>query len=419
MTSDASGVHRPRQVVDIGPMCHAHCFLWSGQGLSVRCKNAWVDVKGQRSPCLLPSTTCHHAALVRFATQPVMATTCSCSKPCPRPGPLTPRGAFLTMQVDPPGTQGRSMFPPPPRPLEIIALAPHPDDLEITCGGTLALLVKQGYRVSMIDLTSGEPPARAHRSGECRGGAAREILGVRCASTWTAQPGADGLPREPLRGGHAFRRSVPGWSGHRRPDAPPASPDPPPGAPAVEAARFYSQLTKWDDASRTRRLTRTRTWSTLPFHRRRVRHWHSTFVVTSPTLRQKMRAIQCYESQFEPSASSAEARRQRLQRHARQPLRLRLRRVVRPAPADRGGGPDDLVCGAKGASAAPVPLPGQPPAAAALNARGTRRISDGPTIITICRRRCPTRWVMKRSRPALLCPGPAARLGGGGAGAAR
>ena len=38
--------------------------------------------------------------------------------------------------------------------LDVLAVAPHPDDLEITCGGTLALLVKQGHRVGMLDLTT-------------------------------------------------------------------------------------------------------------------------------------------------------------------------------------------------------------------------------------------------------------------------
>ena len=43
---------------------------------------------------------------------------------------------------------------------DIVAVAAHPDDLEITCGGTLALLASQGYKVAIIDLTSGEPTPR-------------------------------------------------------------------------------------------------------------------------------------------------------------------------------------------------------------------------------------------------------------------
>ena len=63
--------------------------------------------------------------------------------------------------------------------LDVVAVAPHPDDLEITCGGTLALLVKQGYRVGMLDLTTGEPTPRGTveiRAREAE--AARQVLGV-------------------------------------------------------------------------------------------------------------------------------------------------------------------------------------------------------------------------------------------------
>ena len=41
--------------------------------------------------------------------------------------------------------------------LDVIAVGAHPDDVEIACGGTLAKLVGQGYRVGIIDLTDGEP----------------------------------------------------------------------------------------------------------------------------------------------------------------------------------------------------------------------------------------------------------------------
>src|SRR5215471_17571552 len=41
--------------------------------------------------------------------------------------------------------------------LDVIAVGAHPDDVEIACGGTLARLVRQGYRVGIVDLTDGEP----------------------------------------------------------------------------------------------------------------------------------------------------------------------------------------------------------------------------------------------------------------------
>ncbi len=40
--------------------------------------------------------------------------------------------------------------------LDALAIAAHPDDAEIACGGTLALLARQKYNVGILDLTRGE-----------------------------------------------------------------------------------------------------------------------------------------------------------------------------------------------------------------------------------------------------------------------
>ncbi|MCC5941673.1 MAG: bacillithiol biosynthesis deacetylase BshB1 [Balneolaceae bacterium] len=44
--------------------------------------------------------------------------------------------------------------------LDVLALAAHPDDTELSCSGTLAALVQQGLRVGVIDLTRGEMGTR-------------------------------------------------------------------------------------------------------------------------------------------------------------------------------------------------------------------------------------------------------------------
>lgn len=44
--------------------------------------------------------------------------------------------------------------------LDILAFGAHPDDVEIGCGGSLALNSKQGYRVAIADLTEGEKASR-------------------------------------------------------------------------------------------------------------------------------------------------------------------------------------------------------------------------------------------------------------------
>jgi bacillithiol biosynthesis deacetylase BshB1 len=41
-------------------------------------------------------------------------------------------------------------------PLQILAIGAHPDDVEISSGGTLALAARQGYSVAILDLTRGE-----------------------------------------------------------------------------------------------------------------------------------------------------------------------------------------------------------------------------------------------------------------------
>ncbi len=40
--------------------------------------------------------------------------------------------------------------------LEVLAVAAHPDDVEITCGGALIKLSEQGRKVGVLDLTAGE-----------------------------------------------------------------------------------------------------------------------------------------------------------------------------------------------------------------------------------------------------------------------
>ena len=67
-----------------------------------------------------------------------------------------------------------------PQPLDVIAVGAHPDDVEIGCGGTLALLAAQGFRVGIVDLTDGEPTPRSSGPAErlAEADAAAKALGV-------------------------------------------------------------------------------------------------------------------------------------------------------------------------------------------------------------------------------------------------
>ena len=67
-----------------------------------------------------------------------------------------------------------------PRPsLDVLAFAAHPDDVELSCGGTMCLLAQQGYRTGIVDLSRGELGTRGTpetRAGEAA--AASQILGL-------------------------------------------------------------------------------------------------------------------------------------------------------------------------------------------------------------------------------------------------
>ena len=61
-------------------------------------------------------------------------------------------------------------------PCDIVAFTAHPDDAELTCGGTLALCARQGWSVGAVDFTRGELSTRG--SPELRAEEARRAAGV-------------------------------------------------------------------------------------------------------------------------------------------------------------------------------------------------------------------------------------------------
>ena len=63
--------------------------------------------------------------------------------------------------------------------LDLLAIAAHPDDVELTCGGTLIKMVQMGYKVGILDLTQGEMGSRGSVETRRReASAAARILGV-------------------------------------------------------------------------------------------------------------------------------------------------------------------------------------------------------------------------------------------------
>ncbi len=63
--------------------------------------------------------------------------------------------------------------------LDLLAIAAHPDDVELTCGGTLIKMARRGRRVGILDLTEGEMGTRGSMEIRRREAAtAARILGA-------------------------------------------------------------------------------------------------------------------------------------------------------------------------------------------------------------------------------------------------
>ncbi len=57
--------------------------------------------------------------------------------------------------------------------LDLLAIAPHPDDVELTCGGTMLKMAQAGYRTGILDLTRGETGTRGTPETRLKEAAAR------------------------------------------------------------------------------------------------------------------------------------------------------------------------------------------------------------------------------------------------------
>jgi bacillithiol biosynthesis deacetylase BshB1 len=195
---------------------------------------------------------------------------------------------------------------PLPEPLDVIAVGAHPDDVEIGCGGTLARLAEQGYRVGIIDLTDGEPTPGSSgpeaRLTEAR--AAAEMLGISQRVTLE-------LPNRKLFDSFEarvllaleFRRWRPRLVLGLGEKTVMASPDHWQAMQITDAAVFYARLCKWDDqfAKLPPHTIKAQLSYSLAFHRLELPAGPGQVVVDiSRTLQKKMSSVRCYASQFPP-----------------------------------------------------------------------------------------------------------------------
>ena len=183
-------------------------------------------------------------------------------------------------------------------PVDILAFSPHPDDVDLGCGGTLAALARRGRSFGIVDLTRGEMGTRG--TPEIRESEAREaarILGARFRETLDLGDGDLRTDRAAeLRVVEAVRRARP-----RLILAPlPADrhPDHARAGRLVPEAAWYAGLAKLETG--------------LPPHRPDQVIFYAAYVFAPPTFlvdvsasfATKIAALRAYRSQFYDENSS-------------------------------------------------------------------------------------------------------------------
>jgi N-acetylglucosamine malate deacetylase 1 len=80
--------------------------------------------------------------------------------------------------------------------LDLLAIAAHPDDVELSCGGTLIKMAQRGYKTGVLDLTAGEMGTRGTPEIRAREAAkAAKILGA----SWRGTLGVPDSDVQPSR----------------------------------------------------------------------------------------------------------------------------------------------------------------------------------------------------------------------------
>jgi bacillithiol biosynthesis deacetylase BshB1 len=179
--------------------------------------------------------------------------------------------------------------------LDILVVSPHPDDAELGMGGAILKFKAEGKSIGVLDLTSGEPTPFGTPEVRAREtAAASEILGL----DWRENLGLPNRSLEPTLAARRelaiqFRLTRPRWI--FAPYWVDAHPDHVAATQLIEAARFWSKLTKTDMPGE-------------PYHPPRIYYYYCVhlrwveppaFVLDiSPFWERKSAALRCYRSQF-------------------------------------------------------------------------------------------------------------------------
>lgn len=186
--------------------------------------------------------------------------------------------------------------------VDILAIAAHRDDVELTCGGALLRSADQGHRTAILDLTEGEMGTRgsaALREREAQ--AAARVLGVVARENLRLpDAGIVNTPETRLALARVIRRLRPRLV--LAPAREGRHPDHHVSSQLVRDACFLAGLRKLDPDSEPHRPLKV--LHALAYREEAIK---PTFVVDiSEQFERKMEAVQCYASQFDGAIQAGE-----------------------------------------------------------------------------------------------------------------
>ena len=181
--------------------------------------------------------------------------------------------------------------------VDVLAFAPHPDDVELFCGGIMIRLADLGYATGVVDLTRGE--LATHGSVEERAleaAAAGRVLGLRVRENLGLPDGGIADQVRPVV--EALRRHRPEfvlapWLEERHPDHAAA------GA-LITRSVFLSGLARFATDPPSERFTPRQ----LLYYPMRHRPRPSFIVDTTAAWGRKLEAIACHKSQVAPAGET-------------------------------------------------------------------------------------------------------------------
>lgn len=182
--------------------------------------------------------------------------------------------------------------------LDVLAIAAHRDDVEITCGGTIIKMIDNGKKAGILDLTQGEMGTKGTAEERARDAArAAEIMGVAWRENLELPDSAVEVTRESkLKIAEVIRRVrpelviLPFWI-QRHPDH----------LYAMQLgydACFLAGLKKLEldgDPHRPRKIIYASSFRDIA---------HSFFVDITEQMERKLQSVRAYKSQFDGTAES-------------------------------------------------------------------------------------------------------------------